>query len=220
MKAQGLVDFLTNLAGHNDKAWFEAYRATYDQLRTDFTELVQSVIDGVAAFDPQTGGEDASKSLYRINRDVRFSKDKRPYKTSFSAQIAPGGKKSGVAGYYLHIDKDGTLLVAVGFHELTPQQLLTVRTALAAPNSPLAAAYTAAIQQGFVVMTEDQLKKVPTGWPADHPQAELLKLKHAVLYREQPVMGQADLKSVIVEQIRQLYPFTKILRATLTATAR
>ncbi len=215
MEHQPLVTFLAQLATHNDKGWFVAHRAEYDQLRAAFTVLIQTVIDGIRAFDPAIGELDPTKSLYRINRDVRFSKDKRPYKTNFSAILQPGGKKSGIPGYYLHIDKTGTLLVAAGFHELMPEQLLKIRTAIAAPKSKLANSIHDGLNNGFVMMDDDKLKKVPSGFTANHPQAELLKLKSAVLYREQAAAESNDLAQTMITDCHTLWPFTQTLRIVL-----
>ncbi len=91
--------YLDDLAKNNNKPWFDANRTRYDTVRQDFLDFVQQFIGEIDRFDP-LGILDAKACVYRINRDLRFSKDKTPYKTNFSASIAPGGRKSTRQGYY------------------------------------------------------------------------------------------------------------------------
>ena len=89
------VAFLKELAANNNKQWFDANRARYRVLRTRFEELTAELIDGIGTFDAEVRGLKPKDCIFRINRDTRFSNDKSPYKTHFSAFIAPRGKKSG-----------------------------------------------------------------------------------------------------------------------------
>jgi uncharacterized protein (TIGR02453 family) len=96
--------FLSQLKKNNNKPWFDAHRAQYEAARIDFSNFIQLVIDAVQKWDTTITGLTARDCLFRINRDIRFSKDKTPYKTAFGASIKRGGRKSGFAGYYFHLE--------------------------------------------------------------------------------------------------------------------
>src|SRR5688572_17454759 len=99
--------FLKNLRKNNNREWFETHRDEYDNARADFSTLIEKVIAACAIVDPSLSELQPKDCIFRIYRDVRFSADKTPYKTNFSAQLKSGGKKSGHFGIYLHIEPDG-----------------------------------------------------------------------------------------------------------------
>src|SRR5919202_883989 len=95
--------FLSGLKKNNNREWFEKHRPAYEAARIDFQNFVQLVINDLGRSDTGVAGLQARDCLFRINRDVRFSKDKSPYKTNFGASIKREGKKSVYAGYYFHL---------------------------------------------------------------------------------------------------------------------
>jgi len=98
------LKFLKTLGKNNNKAWFDAHRKEYETARNDFENFIQAVLDKHSRNDDDLKGLIAKKCMFRINRDVRFSKDKSPYKTNFGASMDKEGKKSGFAGYYFHLE--------------------------------------------------------------------------------------------------------------------
>src|SRR5688572_25742185 len=100
--------FLTALKKNNNKPWFDANRAQYEAARIDFSNFIQLVIDALQKSDTSITGLTARDCLFRINRDIRFSNDKTPYKSNFGASIKRGGRKSGFAGYYFHLEPGQT----------------------------------------------------------------------------------------------------------------
>jgi uncharacterized protein (TIGR02453 family) len=100
--------FLRELKKNNNKPWFDAHRAQYEAARIDFQNFIQLVIDRLQQSDPSITGTVARECLFRINRDIRFSNDKTPYKSNFGASIKQGGRKSGFAGYYFHLEPGGS----------------------------------------------------------------------------------------------------------------
>lgn len=102
------LKFLTALKKNNNKPWFDAHRAQYEAARIDFQNFIQLVIEALGKSDPSVAGLTARDCLFRINRDIRFSNDKTPYKTNFGASIKPGGRKSGLSGYYFHLEPGGS----------------------------------------------------------------------------------------------------------------
>ena len=103
----GLIDFLRRLQDNNQREWFNAHKDEYLKALATFHTLVDELIGEIARFDSSVVGLTAKECTYRIYRDVRFSDDKRPYKTHMGAFICPGGKKSGYSGYYFHVSTGG-----------------------------------------------------------------------------------------------------------------
>ena len=96
------LQFIKGLGANNNKPWFEAHRKQYDAAKLDFETFVQTVIDKMGKKDPDIATLKAKETIFRINRDIRFSKDKTPYKDNFGAYINKGGRKSIYGGYYFH----------------------------------------------------------------------------------------------------------------------
>src|SRR5688572_24819484 len=107
------IKFLKQLTRNNNKLWFDSHRTQYEAARIDFSNFIQLVIDGVQRSDTTIAGMTSKECLFRINRDIRFSKDKTPYKNNFGASIKRGSKKSPYAGYYFHCSP-GTSFIGGG----------------------------------------------------------------------------------------------------------
>ncbi len=121
------LEFLKDLTNNNQREWFHANKKRYEQtLKAPFKELVQTLIDGIQKFDPTVQIE-PKDAIFRINRDIRFSKDKSPYKTHVSALISKGGRRDKVLpGYYLQIGQ-GALMIGGGAYFLEKDRLQKVR---------------------------------------------------------------------------------------------
>src|SRR5687768_4439035 len=127
MKA--VLDFLSDLRKHNEKAWFDEHRKQYETAKAEFEGLVSHLIGEIGEFD-YLGNLAAKDCTMRIFRDVRFSKDKSPYRTNMAASIASGGRKSTRMGYYLHIQPNGQSMVAGGLYMPSSAQLAQFRDAI------------------------------------------------------------------------------------------
>ena len=219
MNVRALVSFLAGLKAHNRKPWFDAHRAEYDALRAEFADLVQQVIMRVAGFEPEVGAVSPRECVFRIYRDVRFSKDKSPYKTQFSAAIGPGGRRGGSAGYYFHVDAAGLLLVAGGIYAPDARQLERIRRAIARDPRRLEAILSAPRFGRLFggLYEEDKLKSAPRGYAAGHPAIERLKLKRYVAWSERPVsaLRGKDLAAHVAREFQALEPLVAWLRAAL-----
>ncbi len=108
------ISFLKSLKKNNNKIWFDKNREKYDAAKDDFEHFVQSLLQKMIAFDPDMKELEAKKCMFRINRDIRFSKDKTPYKINIAASFNKGGKKSINAGYYFHLQPGGNSFVGGG----------------------------------------------------------------------------------------------------------
>jgi uncharacterized protein (TIGR02453 family) len=169
-----VLDFLGELRLNNNKAWFEAHRAQYTEARGLFEDFVQDVIIGIDAFDTLPGLM-AADCMFRINRDVRFSKDKSPYKANMAAAIAPGGRKSARSAYYLHVSP-GDSMLAGGAYMPAKEQLAAIRENLAAGAPELHKIIAAPdFRKDFGQLMGEKLKTAPKGYAKDHPQIEWLK---------------------------------------------
>src|SRR5687767_655728 len=120
------IKFLKDLAKNNNKPWFDKHRTAYDAARIDFASFIQNVIDQHAKNDATIKPLVAKDCMFRINRDIRFSKDKTPYKKNFAASINKGGRKSMLAGYYFHLEP-GQTFVGGGVYQPMPEELKKLR---------------------------------------------------------------------------------------------
>jgi uncharacterized protein (TIGR02453 family) len=174
------VKFLRELKKHNDKSWFDAHRTDYDAAKKDVEAFIQAVIDSLGAQDTTIAGLRAKDCMFRINRDVRFSKNKSPYKTNFGASVNRGGKKSSFAGYYLHIEP-GESFMGGGIWMPMPPVLAKVRQEidynLPEFRSILSRASFKKFFNGLYSGEDVALTRVPKGYAADNPAAEFLRLK-------------------------------------------
>lgn len=174
---QAMLEFFEDLEDNNDKAWFDAHRSTYlDEVKAPLQALLDEL-------EPEWG----RAKLFRINRDIRFSADKRPYKTQQAALIDRGARGT----LYVSVDADG-IMVGCGTPHLDSAQVARWRAAVAGePGEELADLVARLRRSSYVVGTlgregitaEGDLKRVPKPYPADHPRADLLRLKALVAAR-------------------------------------
>ena len=209
--------FLGDLERNNNKAWFDKNRARYDEARGRFEDFVQALIVEIGAFENLTGVT-PKDSIFRINRDIRFSKDKSPYKTHMAAAIAPGGRKSGTMGYYLHIGPRNQSMLGGGVHMPEPEQLARWREAVDRDAAKLNQVLdNKEFVRYYGALEGERLKSAPKGFPPDHPQIELLKLKqfatmHALTDKE---VLAPDVVTSTVKAFTALKPFLDYLNSIL-----
>jgi uncharacterized protein (TIGR02453 family) len=214
------LDFLTNLAANNNKPWFDANRPAYDAAKTDFLNLLTDVIAGLGTVDPEiaTANLLPKSCIFRINRDVRFSKDKAPYKSNFGAWFNTGGKNSSSAGYYLHISPEESF-VAGGMYMPEPAVLNRIRQEIdynlpafeAMLTDPKFTAYFSELSR------ENALSRPPKGYEADNPAIEYLKLKGfvAIYYLPVKLLTQNKLTDEITGAFGGLQPLVAFLNRGL-----
>jgi uncharacterized protein (TIGR02453 family) len=222
MDFPALVDFMSELARQNNKPWFEAHRPAYEQLRDEWLAFVGQVIEGTAQFDPNVGIVSPKDALFRINRDVRFSPDKRPYKTTFSAAICPQGRSSGLPAYYFQINEVGVLLIAGGVHMPGPAILDRIRQHIADHPERLSAVLAdPAFAAVYGTIDGKRLKRPPQGYDEQTPGIEYIKLKSFTAGIEpEGWLARADcLADEITAAFRALYPLIRWLREALTGRA-
>ncbi len=120
------IKFLKDLKKNNTKEWFDKNKKVYEAAKQDFIQLTTDVLSGISKTDITVAHLEPKKCIFRINRDVRFSKDKSPYKTNFGMSIGKAGKSSMAAGYYFHLEP-GQCFVGGGLYMPMPDETKKVR---------------------------------------------------------------------------------------------
>lgn len=220
MHTRDLIQFLSELGENNNRAWFVMNKPRYDILRAEFLELVTDMIPRIAKFDPEVAGCNPKKALFRINRDMRFSKDKSPYKTTFSAAITASGLKKpsqgGGPAYYFHVDAQGMLLVAGGEYMPPSDRLRAIRQHVIAD----AAGFSKMLKNRKLRETygdlqgEGKLSRPPKGFDPDVPHIEYIKHKSFIVWKESSLKKSipADLGKEIVSGFKDAHPLVHWLR--------
>ncbi len=218
MDFSALVAFLSELALHNDKSWFDAHRPAYEHLRGEWLAFVGQVIASIARFDPGVGIVAPKETQFRINRDVRFSRDKRPYKTTFSAVICPQGRNSGLPAYYFQINETAALMVAGGVYMPEPGTLGQIRRRIAEHPERLAAVLAdPAFAATFGGIAGERLKRPPQGYDDATSGIEFIKLKNFTVGVEPAGwLARSDhLADEIATTCRAMFPLIRWLREAL-----
>jgi uncharacterized protein (TIGR02453 family) len=217
-----LSTFLAGLAAHNDRAWFEANRAEYQALRDDFHAFVAQVIAGIAEWDEGVRWVDPRDCVYRIYRDVRFSPDKTPYKTTFSAVISERGRHGPGPSYYFQVDHNGVLMAGGGVWMPERERLALIREHVAEHPERLRQVLDApAFRSAFGGLWDGHtLKRPPAGYAADAPLIGVIKLKSFIVERERDVgRERGDVLPWMLETFRAMHPFLLWLGEALAGAA-
>ena len=220
MHVRDLTQFLAELSENNNRAWFVMNKPRYDILRVEFLELVTGLIADISKFDSAVAACNPKKALFRINRDMRFSHDKSPYKTTFSAAITASGLKKpsqgGGPAYYFHIDANATLLVAGGEYMPPSDRLRAIRQHVIADATGFGKLLkNKKLNQAFGGLQEEgKLTRPPKGFEPDAPHIEYLKLKSFMVWKETSLKKKipADLGKELVAGFKDAYPLVRWLR--------
>jgi len=226
--------FLRDLSKNNEKAWFEANRDVYErELRDPMRRLVETLDARLGSIAPEIIG-DPKRSMFRIHRDIRFSRNKSPYKTNAGAWLyhRDAGRKVGTvgegggAGFYFHIDST-TCFMAGGIWMPARPALLRIREVIAAqPTALMRLTSAPKFRRRFDGLNEEaKLRRVPREFPTDHPAAEWLKLQSftASASIEPGVVTSPRLVDRLCQDFELLVPLVRWLNHTLgyqPATAR
>ena len=180
------LKFLKDLKKNNNKPWFDANRKKYEEAKADFANFIQKVIDVYSKKDKSISSLKAKDCLFRINRDVRFSKDKSPYKTNFGASINKGGRKAmNSAGYYFHLEP-GQLFIGGGIYQPMPPELNKLRQEVDYCfdefKKIIGARKFKSVYKDLDKSKEFSLTRVPKGYETDNPAADYLKLKSYIAF--------------------------------------
>ena len=211
-----IIDFFARLSENNNREWFAAHKDEYKAVDKKLKEFAAKLIQGIAAFDPSVARLTVADCTYRIYRDIRFSHDKRPYKTWTGVFVAPHGKKAGYAGYYIHFEGSGCFLYA-GSHCPEPVVLKSIREEILDNGDNMVAAVDNS--NGFRLCTENTLKRTPKDFPTNHKYDNLLRLKDFGV--EKPIdlalvaAGEETLLTAVLNDLRTIYPLVEILNRAI-----
>ena len=226
MHLRDLTQFLTELSENNNRPWFIMNKPRCDILRGEFLDVVTELIRELGKFDPLVAGCNPKKAMFRINRDIRFSNDRSPYKTRFSAGITPNDKRRPSAGggstYYFQIEGNGALGFGVGEYLPPADRLRAIREAIVndatgfaklMKNKQLRATYGD-------LLDEDKLQRPPKGFDPSHPHVEYLKLKSFFVWTEIKLEVNAPEKLVpqLARAFKDASPLVNWLRSVELAT--
>jgi uncharacterized protein (TIGR02453 family) len=212
--------FLKQLKRNNNREWFAAHKDIYEEsVRRPMNDLVEALAGEFSRFAPAMQAS-PKVSLYRIYRDTRFSKDKKPYKTHVAAVFPPRGlSKHEGAAFYFHISPD-ELFIGGGLYMPMPEDLQAVRMAIAAKHVAFRRIVeNAGFRRAFGGLTGEQLIRVPRGFAADQPAAAYLRYRQYLAAKElEPkVASSAAFLKVLVETFRAMRPLIDFINAPILA---
>ena len=223
MKTVNILNFLSELKENNNREWFAQNKHRYEETKSDFEQISNSIIFEISKFDKEIEQVSAKDCVFRIYRDTRFSHDKTPYKTHYGVFIAAGGgRKSVRGGYYIHLEPNNSF-VAVGVWCPPPAILKALRQSVYDNIDELKEitnqhAFSKYFQDFY---QEDKLKTAPKGFPKDFPEIELLKLKHYMVeYKlQEDLLFDKDFPVNLTEILKAAYPLNVFLNYTVDEVA-
>lgn len=213
-----VFSFLKQLKAHNDRNWFVANKAVYQQEAAAVAAFADGLLKEINKHDVIETGSGA-KSLYRIYRDVRFSKDKTPFSTHWGGRFKRAGKQRR-GGYYYHLEPGGKTFLLCGFWAPGPQDLKLIREDIAFDSAPLRKILADPVfVKDFGGLQGEQLKTCPKGFDSTHEAIDLLRYKQFLVRRrfsDQEVMGGSFL-TMANRAFRDMRPFLDYMSEVLSA---
>lgn len=219
MDTQIILNYLKELSENNNREWYHAHKTEYKEANAQFEALVETLIFRIGEFDSQILPRAAKELTFKLTRDTRFSHDKSPYNPAFRAHIGPEGKLLVPVGYYLMIKPGGESFLGGGlFADMFKDATSMIRDYIAANGEEWEKILSEPEFQKEFTVQGTALKKVPSGYDQEHPQAEFLKFKS--WYLEYPVKDEAvadggNFLSEAVRLFRIMKPFNDFLNRAL-----
>lgn len=214
------LNFLKELKKHNNKEWFETNRSKYENAKSDFENFVSEVLEKMRGTDPSIADLKPKDCTFRINRDVRFSKNKAPYKSNMAMYITKGGKKTSHAGYYLHCEPGASFLAGGLWMPMAPE-LKKIRQEIDYNWEELGSILSAKkFKQAFGDLektAETSLIRPPKGYDENNAAIEYLKLKSfiATVKLEDTDFTGKDLVKKVINHFETLRPLIDFLNRAL-----
>ena len=203
------IKFLKDLQNNNNKPWFEDHRKIYEKAKADLQTMVGKLIPAIAVFDEPIGSLQVKDCTFRINRDVRFSKNKSPYKNNMAAYFSRGGKKASVAGYYFHCEP-GKSYAAGGFYSPMPPELVKIRQEIDYNFDEWQKIITNKnFKKNFIEGVDgiESLQRPPKGYDENNPAIHYLKMKHFIVSKH---LTDAELQNkTLVKEVAKLFETMK-----------
>lgn len=213
---QEYIKFLAELNQNNNRTWFDQNRDRYKILQEEFKHFISDLIPKIAEFDPQLKFLTPTDCIYRINRDIRFTHDKTPYKTNVGAIFGLPGQKKGVRpGYYMEIRYDGTSYIGGGWYIIEPSEMYNLRLKIAENPKELRKILDQSdFKNLFKELQGEVLKTVPKGFAKDSPDLDLLKRKNFITGRRVEItnIDTEMFENEVLNAFKVLSPLVMYLR--------
>ena len=219
MNFEKALKFLKDLARNNNRDWFEKNKTRYIESKEEFEVFVSDLLNDMIEFDDSLAGLNPKKLIFRIYRDVRFSKDKSPYKKNLSAAFSSEGKGLGTPGYYVHFQPNNESFVGIGLFQPVPDKLARIRQEIdynfaafkKIINKP-------AFKKTFgTLSTEEKLSRPPKNYDETNPAIEFIKLKSFTVgtkLTDAQVLSPGFAKDV-AKIFKTMYPFIRYLNEAI-----
>jgi len=210
--------FLSALKKNNNKEWFDENRTVYSKQKNEFETFISIVITEIAKFDKESALTTAKASIFRINRDIRFSNDKQPYKPNFGAFVAKGGRNGLRAGYYIHVEP-GACFLAGGIYMPPAPVLKVIRNEVYSNVDEFREIVTTPdfINHFGTELSGEKLRSAPRGFPKDFPEIDYLKYKHYTVLKNVPdaVYQKPQFIGEVIDVFSTMAPFNLFLNRAL-----
>lgn len=219
--APSTFDFLALLSENNNRDWMLANKSLYENAKADFIQFLDKIYANIAHVDATLVGQTAKNSIFRLNRDVRFSANKAPYKINFAASLNRMGRKGNTAGYFLHIQPNGMSFIGGGLWHPEAPILKKVRQEI---DYCWQEFETLTHEKDFVKTYGDfergndlSLKREPKGYDKENPAIDYLKLKSFVITHplSDKVLSDPSIDSVIAHAIQTAKPLMDFLNRAI-----
>jgi len=208
-----ILKFLSDLKENNNREWFHENKERYQSVKQNHEDFVNKINSGVSSLDNNVPLLKPSECVFRIYRDVRFSKNKDPYKTAFGAVFCKGGRKSKYAGYYLHLEP-GNSFVGGGIWRPESDALKSIRYEIYNfPEEFIKILGNTEFKSRFGEISGEKLKRPPKDFPADFKHIELIKFKSFTVgqsFKDEQIMSKGFLTEVI-KTFQTMKPFIGFL---------
>ncbi|MCW7468502.1 DUF2461 domain-containing protein [Leptospira kanakyensis] len=215
---KNILQFLSELKINNNRNWFLENKVRFQEIQNELIMLTGSLLGEIEKFDKTLKGVDPKSCIFRIYKDVRFSKDKSPYKTHFGIFMRGGNRKIDGTGYYLHIEPDGSLLGG-GCYQPEPKALQQIRERIVTDTKSFRKIIENQkfVQNFGTTFYAEKLKTAPKGFAKDHPAIEFLKYKGFAVGKK---IKNSDLTSNhfmddAIQSFRTIYPLNQFLEETM-----
>ena len=223
MHLPALFEFLEGLSQNNNRPWFVLHKPAYDILREEFLALVTGLIEDIRKFDTELGPIDPKKAALRIYRNLRFSRDKTPFKTNFACAIGGRAQRGFRPAYYFHVDAKGILLAGGGIYQPDKSVLANIRRNIATHPERFSKVLRAARFNKTYggLAAEESLVNPPKGYAADTPHIDAIKMKHFFGIVEIDIKKKSpkDLRAEVAGLFRDVHPLVAFLREAARADA-
>ncbi len=217
MDFKALLTFLKGLEKNNNKEWFDANRKTYEGLRKEWIAFVEQMINEVGKFDKDVAILEPKQCIFRINRDIRFSNDKSPYKVNFGMSLSKLGKKDNFCGYYLHIQPGGSF-AAGGTYMPMPDKLAAVRQEIDYnPEQFVKIVTDKTFKKWFDKLGGESLQRPPKGYEADNPMIQFIKHKSFLAEHKwsEKELQAVDFEKQLVQSFKAMAPLNEFLHGAM-----